>query len=53
LFSVENNGQAAVCEHREIADAIAEKDAQKAYKAMENHITNVIANIKNIAKKRG
>lgn len=53
LFSVENNGQAAVFEHREIANAIAERDAQKAYSAMENHITNIIANIKNIANKKG
>ena len=53
LFSVENNGKAAVSEHKEIADAIAEKNAQKAYNAMENHIKNVIANIKNIANKKG
>ena len=53
LFSVENNGKAAVFEHKEIANAIAEKDAEKAYKAMEKHITNIIVNIKNIAKKKG
>ena len=53
LFSVENNGKAAVSEHKEIADAIAERDAQKAYNAMQKHLTNVMDNIKIIAKKRG
>ena len=53
LFSVENNGKSAVFEHKEIADAIAEQDSQKAYHAMEKHITNVIDNIKNIANKKG
>jgi len=52
LFTVENNGKAAVLEHQEIADAIAERDAQKAFKTMETHIKNVIGNIKTIANKK-
>lgn len=53
LFSVENNGKAAVLEHKKIADAIANHDSQKSRIAMEKHIENVMNNIKNIASKKG
>lgn len=53
LFSVDNNGKPAVNEHREIVDAIAEHDCEKAQIAMEKHIQNIADNIKNIASKKG
>ena len=52
LFSVANNGKAAVQEHRAMAEAIAEHDGGKAFEAMETHIRNISANIAAIADER-
>ena len=53
LFAIENNGKSAIAEHKAIADAIAERNPQLAYSAMEKHIANIIENIKAIAGERG
>lgn len=53
LFSVKNNGESAIGEHREIVAAIAAHDCDKAWSAMERHIQNISENIKTIASKKG
>lgn len=51
LFAVEENGKAAMAEHRAVADAILTRDDALAHAAMQAHTENIRDNIRNIHRK--